>query len=182
MVNSATAKVSQSRKNCFFHVASTSVSTSTNTSASADKLRILVLEDCGLARLMYKTFLNQLGYKCDFAKNLTEARGLYQAGKYHAAFVDGNLGVEEKGWEFVQEVRTQGDNALIIVAMSANDSLQDEFNKHGVNLFASKPLESATRLKELLQLSQQNQEEQKEVISVPQCQEQALVGNQMQRP
>ena len=118
-------------------------------------VRVLVVDDMHVNRMLLANILNKLGYTADVIDNANEALNILQAGSHNIVLMDCHMpGMD--GYQCAREIRsrklTSGDKPIIIIAVTA-DALKGNEKRcmdAGMNGFLTKPI-NRQRVEEALQ-------------------------------
>lgn len=105
-------------------------------------LRILICDDSPMINAMLSTTLNKLGYEvCGIAKNGHEAVAQYAALLPDVVFMDMTMPVMD-GLEAASKIKgSYQDARIIMLSAMADEGLQAEAGKIGIDIFLKKPFE-----------------------------------------
>ena len=106
-------------------------------------IKILIVDDDPLIREGFKTILEKLDYKLNFAKSAEEAVSLFEPGKYKLIFLDLAL-PDRDGKELLREFRSIDKDVKICVISAYLSKLGDVLEQHDQEvantMFCMKPI------------------------------------------
>ncbi|MGK7903600.1 MAG: response regulator [Hormoscilla sp.] len=103
-------------------------------------VKILIVEDTRVNRMVLRNQLKQLGYKSEWAQNGQEALDKLAASDYDMIFMDCQMPVLD-GYQATQAIREQDSNTVIVgLTASAMEGDREKCLAAGMNDYLSKPV------------------------------------------